>query len=178
MDVKPAPAGSLSLPGIVDTSQFVDQATPINGVASTDALERLYDLLDGEPGEVTWRFAGQSDRMADGSTQQWLSLSAQLRAEMPCARCDEPAPVAVAFERRFMLVADERRAEAIDEQAEEFDVLVRDRRFSLTDLLEDECLMSLPTFVSHDGCSPRVADNSEAPARNPFAALAALRNKR
>ena len=162
-------------PGVVDTAKFAEEAGLKTGVASTSELERLDSSLDGEPGRVNWRFSGRLGRMADGSLQRWLSLAVNMEAEMTCARCDEPAPVVVEFEREFLLVGDERRAQMLDDEAEEYDVLVGERRFSLTDLLEDECLMSLPTFVSHDSCQPVSLEQDEEPPRNPFAALAKLK---
>ncbi len=167
-------ASSLAPPGLVDTSKFVEAGAEKSGATSTVDLERFDSSLDGEPGLVRWHFAGRLGRMADGSLQRWLSLAVNLNAQMTCARCDEPADVKVSFKREFLLVGDERRAQMLDDDAEEYDVLVGERRFSLTDLLEDECLMSLPTFVSHDSCQPVQVEQEEAPARNPFAALAKL----
>ncbi len=162
-------------PGLVDTSKFVEAGETRAGVASTDDLERLDSALDGLAGLVRWQFAGKLKRSADGSMQRWLSLSADLNAQMTCARCDEPADIAVSIKRDFLLVADERRAQMLDDEAEEYDVLVGERRFSLTDLLEDECLMALPTFVTHESCQPVQIEQADEPARNPFAALGKLR---
>ncbi len=163
-------------PGWVDSSNFAEQNGIKAGSTATPQLERLESSLDGDPGTVNWRFTGRSGRLADGTVQRWLSLTADLDAQMTCSRCDEPAPVAVSLAREFLLVADERRAELLDDEAEDYDVLVDDRRFSLTDLLEDECLMALPSFVSHPDCRPVQAEAEPEPARNPFAALAQWRN--
>ena len=162
-------------PGLVDTSKFVEAGEVRAGVACTDDLERLDSALDGRAGLVRWRFAGRLERTADGGSQRWLNLSANLNAQMTCARCDEPADIEVSIERDFLLVADERKAQLLDDEAEDYDVLVGARRFSLTDLLEDEFLMALPTFVSHESCQPVQIEQADEPARNPFAALGKLR---
>ncbi len=169
------PASAAGPPGWIDSRQFAEQGAVKSGATATPLLKRLDSSLDGEPGIVNWRFEGRLDRMADSSVQRWLSLVVNLHAQMTCARCDEPADMAVAFERSFLLVADEKQAARLDDEAEAYDVLVGERRFSLTDLLEDECLMSLPSFVSHLDCQPMVAEVEAEPPRNPFAVLAALR---
>jgi uncharacterized protein len=169
------PAGAAGPPGSVDTRQFAEQGAVKSGATATPLLERLDTSLDGEPGVVKWQFEGRLERMADASVQRWLTLAVSMRAQMTCARCDEPADMAVTFERLFLLVADEKQAARLDDEAEAYDVLVGERRFSLTDLLEDECLMSLPSFVSHLDCQPMAADVAAEPPRNPFAVLAALR---
>jgi uncharacterized protein len=67
------------------------------------------------------------------------------------------------------LVGTEKQAAALDSQAEDFDVLVASRHFSLTELLEDECLMALPAFATHETCEPVQAALQPAPGADASA---------
>lgn len=147
-------------PGIIDTGPFTEAGQQLAGQTTTDRLERLDESLAGPAGLVDWQFDGHRTRLADGSRQQWLHLRARLAAGVLCARCDEVVAIEVEFDHRYLLVATERQAEQLDSDAQDFDVLVASRQFSLTDLLEDECLMALPAFATHDTCEPVVGDRA------------------
>lgn len=164
-----------SLPAVVDSDRFCLDSSSVSGEVGTDRLPRLFESLAGPVGRTRWAFRGWRKRESDGSTTDWLSLKAGLSAHLHCARCDEPAPFEVEIEREFLLAKDEALAMRLDEDAEEFDVLASSRKFLLAELLEDECLMALPTFVVHLDCQPMQAEPDTIERVSPFAALDALR---
>jgi uncharacterized protein len=83
-------------------------------------------------------------------------------------------------QRRFRFVRNEDEAARLDEESED-DVLALPARLDLQALLEDELILALPIVPRHALCPeplPLPAAeplDEEAPAPNPFAALAALR---
>lgn len=165
----------LQSPGIVNSGRFCTAGRTLAGTTPVANLDRLCDLLADDAGEVSWSFAGRRGRSADGGIHDWLSLKGLLKAQLYCARCDEPAPFESAIDRQFLLVGDEKRAAQLDEEAEDHDVLVGGDHFSLDELLEDECVMALPGFLTHADCAPAVEAPETEPSEHPFAALAKLR---
>ena len=87
---------------------------------------------------------------------------------------------ALRVQRRFRFVRSEEEALRLDEESED-DVLVLPARLDLLEFLEDELILALPIVPRHDACpSPlplAALTSQEAPAPNPFAALAALRGQ-
>jgi len=89
----------------------------------------------------------------------------------------------LSIDRSFRFAADEATAAAEDELAEDEDVLVLDRAFNLTGLVEDELLMELPLVPRHEVCPTEVKlelvdpgfDDAQAAKPNPFEALSGLK---
>ena len=155
-------------------------------VAGHDSLSKYERLMQETQGlgadlSVNWAAHGEMRPGASGQDQVWLSLTASASVPLVCQRCMGPVDVALSVDRKFRFVADEKTAEAEDEESEE-DVLVLIRDFDLQALVEDELLMELPLIPRHETCPTAVklealdadfdATTPEKP--NPFAVLAKL----
>jgi len=155
-------------------------------VAGHDSLskyERLMQETRGLGGDsvVDWAAHGEMRPGASGQDQVWLSLTASASVPLVCQRCMGPVEVALSVGRQFRFVADEKTAEAEDDESEE-DVLVLARDFDLQSLVEDELLMELPLIPRHETCPQPVKlealdadfDASTPEKPNPFAVLAKM----
>jgi len=175
----------------IDTHEFTRRGDRAEATLPLARLERLGSMLLSSEGALAWSLAGRSALGSDGSRQAFLRLGLGGRMTMRCVRCLEPVEVDVAIERDYRLVSSEEQAEREDPGEEDVDLLVSSRQFDLGALIEDEAIMALPFAPSHEDCAPpAVVDGpagdeeaagpaDEAPAaRNPFAALAALRGAR
>jgi len=99
---------------------------------------------------------------------------------LECQRCLQPMRLPLHAERRIFFVDGEDEAAVLDAETED-DVLALQRALDLPALIEDELLLALPLVPRHEVCPdplPRAFvddDSAVAPADNPFAVLAALK---
>lgn len=134
------------------------------------------------PAPVEWRADGELRPVVGGAPETWLRLAATTTVRLQCQRCLQPVAEPLAVDRWFRFVDSEEEAARLDEELED-DVLVAARGFDLHGLLEDELILALPLVPRHEVCPdplPMSADDeplADEPAANPFAALAALKQR-
>lgn len=142
-------------------------------------VESLFATTDDDA-PVEWQATGSLRPAPGGEPQVWLHLQARAPVVLQCQRCLQAVPQVLKVDRDFRFVRSAQEAERLDEAVEE-DVMELVPRLDLHELLEDELILALPLVPRHDGDCPTplpqpVDDlDDEAPAPNPFAALAALR---
>lgn len=182
-------------PRRLDVRAFAEAGAELSGAEPAASFERLLESRHPDaPAEavppVRWSVRGELLPRRGSAPEIWLHLSGQAHLPMTCQRCLEAAEEPLQVERRFLFVADEDQAAALDADAED-DVLALSRSFDLFELLEDELLMAAPLVPRHATCPvtlPTAVGDSdaaeatdapaEAPTRpNPFAALATLRRR-
>ena len=176
-------------PRRLDIEAFVDSGEALSQATSLTDLPRLGELA--HPGArptaddlVHWEAQGSLRPRTGGAPERWLHLQARTAVRLECQRCLDPVDTPLAFERRFLFVADEAAAARLAADQED-DVLVISRSFDLLELVEDELLLALPLVPRHETCPRPPAMNFEADEAedepveaerpNPFAALAALK---
>ena len=115
-------------------------------------------------------------------------------ATMHCHRCGEPIVCNIEFDRTLVLCKSEQAADSADAlDDDEIDHVAASGKVDMLAWLEDEMLLSLPSFVRHDKCTPKVdlkyVAASDTPLKNcstpddlgitppakPFAVLAILK---
>jgi uncharacterized protein len=177
----------------LDLEIFAREGAELKGTWPAAALPRLAEEAAPEAPaagwpELVWRATGELRTLRGGESQTWLHLQAQATVALTCQRCLQPVRAAINLQRDFRFVGDEQLAAQIDADSEE-DVLAMPRHLNLKDLIEDELLLALPIVPRHKTCpeplpvAPQDIDVNEPvqsePRKNPFAALAALKqNKR
>jgi uncharacterized protein len=177
-------------PRRIDVPAFAAEAAELAGTWPLSTLQRLAEA--GAPGAaetdtqgVTWQARGEVLAAVGRPPQTWLHLSARARPQLTCQRCLQPVACEIALDTSIRFVPDETTAERLDAEFD-YDVLASDRPLDLRELIEDELLLALPLVPRHDACPeplaadpaqalPAQADDHDAPAEHPFAALAALK---
>jgi uncharacterized protein len=169
----------------LDLQRLADAAAALDGQWPLADLPRLTaDAAPAGDAQVHWHVTGERRAVAGGSADPWLHLRARTTVRLTCQRCLQPVDEALAVARSFRFVADEAEAERLDELAEEEDVLALPPRgrLDLLPLVEDELILALPLVPRHEVCPeplPLPEDEPEAaPAEHPFAALAALKQRK
>jgi uncharacterized protein len=178
------------LPLSIDVQALAEAGTELAAQAPLARFARLLDLAPGTPadravldalGPVHWVARFHMLRVTGAADQPALHLQIDAQLPLQCQRCLMPYAQAVQVDREFAFVKDEAMAEAFDDESD-VDLLVASRQFDLAALIEDELLMAMPIVPKHAQCPAPVAmqagDVDDAPERpNPFAALAALKDK-
>jgi uncharacterized protein len=126
-------------------------------VASDSALQRFPRLVSEMHTEATadlsslkvrWMVFGK----VDASGHCIIGLEGSFPASVPCMRCSEPVSDHLEFKRLLRLCKSDQEADTI-ELDDEIDPVVASGKVNALEWLEDELLLSLPMFPSHEGCS-------------------------
>lgn len=169
----------------LDVRSFTQDGATLEG---QDPLRNYARLLGDSPAPgpaspVRWSALGELRSAAGGPDQIWLHLSVDAVLPMTCQRCLSMMDVPLQVRRSFRFVADEKTAQALDDDTEE-DLLVLSRSFDLSELIEDELLMEMPAAPRHEVCPVEVKlavadddfDAPQADTPHPFAVLQKLKS--
>ncbi|MEE8429064.1 MAG: YceD family protein [Gammaproteobacteria bacterium] len=165
------------LPDWIAPVPLAEAKKELSGSVDPANMERLAPLLHGrqEPLQVRLQFG------IDETGIRYLQGTISGAIEVSCQRCLEALTVPVQLKMQLGIIAEIDEGNRLPKRYEPL-IATRDP-VRLTDLIEDELLLCLPTVPMHsesEHCerlrSP--ATGASAPARqNPFAALAQLKNK-
>lgn len=172
-------------PQRLDIAAFSQEKAQLSGRDSLGDYIRLAKESEESVSEffLEWRAEGERLRAADGAVHPGLHLYAHAELPLTCQLCMGHVLVPVEVDRRFIFVADEEAAAALDDQSED-DVLVISAEFDLHELIEDELLMAMPLVPRHDQCpeTPKLSAQDadfevvQQDKPNPFAILASLKD--
>ena len=172
-------------PRAIELLAFCRNGDTVQGEWPQAGMARLAESLATvapDAPAIPWSASGQLRPVAGGEAEVWLHLTATTTVQLQCQRCLQNMSQALQIDRRFRFVRGEAAAARLDEASED-DVLELPPRLDLHALTEDELILALPLVPRHERCPaplPLRDDTDvpeEAPAPNPFAALAALRRR-
>jgi len=165
------------LPDTIKPQSLIDTGGQLSGFSKLATMERLSAMLASNDGTVEAQLEFGKDfqgiRLIKGTLKAELLLT--------CQRCLEPVSYPVQLALSLALLGAEDQAAGLPD---EYDPLVVDSQsLSLTTLIEDELILSLPIVAMHpeSECPNRMAiktdveDVTDKP--HPFAALAQLKGK-
>ncbi len=171
-------------PRALSVQSLCKDGASLSGTWPQSVLTRLAEASFAEPaGEVIWSARGEERPAPGGSPELWLRLGAHTTVTLQCQRCLKAVQQELVVDRQFRFAHSEEEAEKLDEMLED-DVLALQPRLNLQELAEDELILTLPLVARHEGDCPDPlpqaaleVDGVQERAPNPFAALAALKNR-
>lgn len=141
------------LPGRVDSVAFARGRQALSGEVAGERLPRLAEAGATTDGVIEWSAQGSTGRDDFDRLRDFLTLRVAFRPVIPCARCLEPVTLApVDVTSRFRFAASEEQAAREDREAQDCDVIAQDGQLDLGALIEDEVLLALPMFATHETC--------------------------
>ena len=168
----------------LDILKFAKNGASLSGQYSIDTFPRLLeeDVRENPTQLVRWSLKGEEIKSQDGGNQIWLHLSANTQIALNCQRCLAASEFDLDVTRSFRFVENEQIALSQDDENEE-DLLVLDKKFNALELIEDELIMSLPIIPRHASCHnlyladlvAENAQNTDFERPNPFAVLQKLK---
>ena len=147
------------------------------GRLSIEDLPDLKEMLKSEKpkADVYWKATGTGQRRRLASAL--LTVEAKLTTD--CARCGNPLEIEINKEVPFLFTKTENEANRLPiEDDGDDEVVVGSTKFDVAHWVEEELILSLDLFPSHEDCEPdpgslQSRDEEEIPERvNPFAGLA------
>jgi uncharacterized protein len=170
---------SATSPVTVDAWRMVSARRSFSGSTSLAAFQRLSSLLTDSEGEVRYSLA--FDRDAFGRAV--VDVTAQASLPLQCQRTLERFLWPVSVSQRLGLITDEAQEAALPEELEPL-LLPENGELPLLDLVEDELILAVPAVPVKPGTVEVEAQwgsdtiEEEPPKPNPFAALAALKDRK
>lgn len=134
-----------------DLDGFAEREAELTGDIELKRLSRLRDMLHAHDGSVR-----VGVRFGPSRRGWWpLRLKYEGTLRLVCQRCLEPMDIAMAAESKLGLIESAAAEPLLPDDYEA--VLLEEKRFNPSQLLEDELLMALPLVPKHDGledCGP------------------------
>ena len=163
----------------IEPFSLAKQGMSVERKLAFDGMERLDDLVLGTQGEVDVSLHFGVDAMHYRVMRGNVTAQVMVR----CERCLKSMQVEVVADVNVGLVKNHKQAKALPEEYEPL-LLESDEPISLTGLVEDELILSLPIAPRHeskDTCinmdEYKAGEEAQEEKKNPFAALAALKEK-
>lgn len=135
---------------VIDVFEFCRLKDRREGEAAVTELPRLASEIAGDSGVINWSLQGGSDNA--GHPRLVLDISGVVK--LSCQRCLGSLDFAISSTAKLVIAKDEEEADRIDEVLadDDIDVIVGTKTLLITDLIEDEALLSIPLSAKHDAC--------------------------
>lgn len=175
-----APSAQHRLPDSVDPYQLARAGEVLQGELDGTDMDRLRSLLHGtmEPVSLQLRFSLSQGRLP--------VISGHVRARLPllCQRCLETTIEDIDASFSLGVIRGEGQLAQLPEDLEP--LILEQDKLTLSSLIEDELLLSLPLVAMHqpEQCAVRLEPTGnrqgqaeEEPRKNPFAVLESLKKE-
>lgn len=168
-----------NIPCRVDALKLVDINQEFDGFIESQKLPRLMAAVVGAEPKVWVR----ASFARDAENYRTIEGECRLTVTMTCQRCLGDVEITLEGKFKAGLVFDDEQAKQLPRRLEPVEVSA-DEHLRLWDVIEDELLLSLPEFPSHDfGTCEAVKHNLKQEVEetvereNPFDVLAQLKQK-
>lgn len=170
----------------IDTFELARAGARLSGECPVADMKRLAVLLSDAHGTLSWQLHGWRAPRPQGGADDFMSLAIRVAVRMPCVRCNGPVQLELSIDRSYRMVGSEAEAERLDLDDPDYDVLAAGQHFDHLALIEDEAIMAVPPTPRHQRCelpvtvplpgTAAIEPTGKSGRRNPFAALARLKN--
>jgi uncharacterized protein len=161
------------LPELIDPLSLADKRSQFKGSLPLSKMTRMQDILLNPEGVVSFEL-----RFGKDGTFAVVTGIVEAKLELQCQCCLEPIAWPVSSRVNLAIVSSLVQANLLPEAYEP--LLLEAQALSLTDIIQEELLLAVPSIPQHRRCeaSParEVKPPSAMPGRpNPFAVLAKLK---
>ena len=164
------------MPGwpVVDSVQFAKQHAAKQCSVAVSEFKRLAQVVLDDEDEFEVGLEG----FEDSEGRPCLHLRVAGSMTVSCQRCLEPLVLAIASDRRFVLVEREQDLMNLEEEADDVDSLLADSKLDALALAEDEILLQIPMAPMHDqnACTQPRWSSDAASEGSAFSVLGVLSN--
>jgi uncharacterized protein len=163
------------LPELIDPLALAEKRSQFKGFLPLSKMTRMQDILLHREGEVSFELRfGKDDKFAV------VTGIVEAHLELQCQCCLEPIVWPVSSQVNLAIVSSLDQADLLPEPYEP--LLLEEESISLTDIIQEELLLAVPSIPQHRQCEASPSPSREGepqsamPGRpNPFAVLAKLK---
>jgi uncharacterized protein len=164
----------MSVPAVIDSLEFARSEQELAGELPVACLERLHDVLTDTDGTLRYVVRGGKDERQ----RPFLELEIEGELHLQCQRCLEGLSHPVELHSALLLIPRGEQPDELLDDPSEPDAIEASSELNVSELIEDEVLLSLPLSPRHaEGiCASRTQPAEEDAGRpSAFSQLAALR---
>jgi len=159
----------------IDSLDFAHNGRELHGILPLSEMPRLQDMLVTSEGKISYFVRGLPDK--DGKPM--LEVTVEGLCELCCQRCLNGFEYPVKLFTRLQLAEAGELDEFSVEENDEVDCITADRHLDVTNMIEEEILLSLPFAPKHPiGACNSVVEGSGQSEQHPFAVLQGLKGSR
>ena len=167
----------------VDIFSVASNRQKINTTIALSEMPELKSLIINSEDVTPFSVEIEGTQGARGLPAAILTVKG--RVQMRCTRCTQPVNIEIDREVPFLFVKSEAEANQIPiEEDEEWEVVIGSEHMNVADWVQEEVILSLPSFPRHDDCeapqkSASSSDFDESEEKpKPFANLRDLLRKK
>jgi uncharacterized protein len=156
----------------IDSLDFAHNGRELRGILPLTEMPRIQDMLATPEGEISYFVRGVPDK--DGKPM--LEITVDGLCQLRCQRCLNGFEYSVKLFTRLQLADAAEMDEFSVEENDEVDYIVADRHLDVTNMIEEEILLSLPFAPKHPigACNSAIEGTSQSD-QHPFAVLQGLK---
>lgn len=167
-----------------DVFDFCRKKKTLSGEVQISDLPTLCQCLCSTEGTLTFEFTGLGEQ--HGYPIGHLGVTGVI--QVPCSECLDPVELTLMIGFDYLFVPSEEVANSIDidEDEEGTEVTVGSTNYDLRDLIAEEAILTIPSYITHEECESRSPwFKNEEPSQeyqramqerpNPFAVLKDLK---
>lgn len=157
----------------IDSLDFAHNGRELRGILPLTEMPRLQDMLATLEGEISYFVRGLPDK--DGKPM--LEVTVEGLCQLRCQRCLNGFEFPVKLFTRLQLADAGELDEFSVEENDEVDCIAADRHQDVTNMIEEEILLSLPFAPKHPiGACNSVIEGKSQSDQHPFAVLQGLKD--
>jgi uncharacterized protein len=164
----------MSVPAVIDSLEFARSERELAGELSVASLKRLHDVLTDTGGTLRYGVRGGKDERQ----RPFLELEIDGELHLQCQRCLEALSHPVELHSTLLLIPRGEQPDELLDDPSAPDAIEASSELNLSELIEDEVLLSLPFSPRHaEGVCANRTRLAEEDAGEPsaFSQLATLR---
>jgi uncharacterized protein len=161
---------------VIDSLKFAADEDCLAGKLALTQLTRLSDVLASREGWLDCKLEGYRIER-EGETRPGLHLRVSGRLSLHCQRCLAEVGFDCVIDSRLLLIPPGAEWPEEDVETDDYDAIPASRELSVSSLVEEEVLLTLPIVPRHADCLPPagMAAEEEKSEPSPFAVLAGLK---
>lgn len=159
---------------LIDPLLFAERKREIKGEIELCRLSRLIEILADEKGQVRFTLSfGKEAGLA------WIHGDVAADLGLLCQNCLEILPWPVSSNVKLGIISSIDEVDLLPRGYEP--LLLGEKKITLTDIVEDELLLSIPAFPKHDtncyklGIGVNSQQSEKSNSNNPFSVLTKLK---
>ena len=157
----------------IDSLDFAHNGRELRGILPLTEMPRLQDMLATPEGAISYFVRGLPDK--DGKPM--LEVTVEGLCQLRCQRCLNGFEYPVKLFSRLQLADAGEMDEFSVEENDEVDYIKADRHLDVTNMIEEEILLSLPFAPKHPiGACDSVIEGNSKSDQHPFAVLQGLKS--
>jgi uncharacterized metal-binding protein YceD (DUF177 family) len=161
----------------INLFQFIDNNSKISNTVDSMVFKNIPQVTTKAQDNIINIEAFGQTKEYNTKKLNLLHLNIKGKVYLICSRCNKSLEYNISLQNTLEVYYSQHKLDSISVEEEEYDSIVGSDEFDLYKLIEEEILLSLPPFYTHEVCPPHEFVAKEDNPVSPFAILQKLKTK-